>query len=138
MYILLHKSDILKEENLMEEITMINEITWEFIRKNRTDYNRLQKLALCNDEVFEAIQIIQRMMENIPKSKVVDILDVIENHYEIYQQTKHKTTAEKQQAMALLVALAGGAIAETQMYDKGFKGSATDIFTEDTLRLINE
>ena len=122
----------------MEEITMINEITWEFIRKNRTDYNRLQKLALCNDEVFEAIQIIQRMMENIPKSKVVDILDVIENHYEIYQQTKHKTTAEKQQAMALLVALAGGAIAETQMYDKGFKGSATDIFTEDTLRLINE
>ena len=122
----------------MEEITMINEITWEFIRKNRTDYNRLQKLALHNDEVFEAIQIIQRMMENIPKSKVADILDVIENHYEIYQQTKHKTTAEKQQAMALLVALAGGAIAETQMYDKGFKGSATDIFTEDTLRLINE
>ena len=122
----------------MEEITMINEITWEFIRKNRMDYNRLQKLALHNDEVFEAIQIIQRMMENIPKSKVADILDVIENHYEIYQQTKHKTTAEKQQAMALLVALAGGAIAETQMYDKGFKGSATDIFTEDTLRLINE
>ena len=122
----------------MEEITMINEITWEFIRKNRMDYNRLQKLALRNDEVFEAIQIIQRMMENIPKSKVADILDVIENHYEIYQQTKHKTTAEKQQAMALLVALAGGAIAETQMYDKGFKGSATDIFTEDTLRLINE
>ena len=40
--------------------------------------------------------------------------------------------------MTLLVALAGGAIAETQMYDKGFKGSATDIFTEDTLRLINE
>ena len=120
----------------MEEITMINEITWEFIRKNRMDYNRLQKLALCNDEVFEAIQIIQRMMENIPKSKVADILDVIENHYEIYQQTKHKTTAEKQQAMALLVALAGGAIAETQMYDKGFRGSTTDIFTEDTLRLI--
>ena len=86
----------------MEEITMINEITWEFIRKNRTDYNRLQKLALHNDEVFEAIQIIQRMMENIPKSKVADILEVIENHYEIYQQTKHKTTAEKQQAMALL------------------------------------
>ena len=122
----------------MEEITMINEITWKFIRNNRTDYNRLQKLALHNDEVFEAIQIIQRMMENMPKSKVADILDVIENHYEIYQQTKHKTTAEKQQAMALLVALAGGAIAETQMYDKGFKGSTTDIFTEDTLRLINE
>lgn len=120
----------------MEEITMINEITWEFIRKNRTDYNRLQKLALHNDEVFEAIQIIQRMMENIPKSKVADILEVIENHYEIYQQTKHKTTAEKQQAMALLVALAGGAIAETQMYDKGFRGSTTDMFTEDTLRLI--
>ena len=88
----------------MEEITMINEITWEFIRKNRTDYNRLQKLALHNDEVFEAIQIIQRMMENIPKSKVADILEVIENHYEIYQQTKHKTTAEKQQGLALLVA----------------------------------
>ena len=120
----------------MEEITMINEITWEFIRKNRTDYNRLQKLALHNDEVFEAIQIIQRMMENIPKSKVEDILGVIENHYEIYQQTKHKTTAEKQQAMALLVALAGGAIAETQMYDKGFRGSTTDIFTEDTMMLI--
>ena len=122
----------------MEEITMINEITWEFIRANRTDYNRLQELTLHNDEVFEAIQIIQRMMENMPKSKVADMLNVIENHYDIYQQTKHKTTAEKQQAMALLVALAGGAIAETQMYDKGFKGSATDIFTEDTLRLINE
>ena len=122
----------------MEEITMINEITWEFIRANRTDYNRLQELTLHNDEVFEAIQIIQRMMENMPKSKVEDVLGVIENHYEIYQQTKHKTTAEKQQGLALLVALAGGAIAETQMYDKGFKGSATDIFTEDTLRLINE
>ena len=117
---------------------MINEITWEFTSENRTDYNSFQELPLHNDEVFEAIQIIQRMMENMPKSKVADILDVIENHYEIYQQTKHKTTAEKQQAMALLVALAGGAIAETQMYDKGFKGSATDIFTEDTLRLINE
>ena len=117
---------------------MINEITWEFIRENRTDYNRLQELTLHNDEVFEAIQIIMRMMENIPKSKVADILDVIENHYETYQQTKHKTTAEKQQGLALLVALAGGAIAETQMYDKGFKGSVTDIFTEDTLRLINE
>lgn len=117
---------------------MINEITWDFIRANRTDYNRLQKLALHNDEVFEAIQIIQRMMENIPKSKVADILEVIENHYEIYQQTKHKTTAEKQQAMALLVALAGGAIAETQMYDKGFRGTTTDIFNDDTLRLIKE
>ena len=122
----------------MEEITMINEITWEFIRKNRMDYNRLQKLALHNDEVFEAIQIIQRMMENIPKSKVADILDVIENHYETYQQTKHKTTVEKQQGLALLVALAGAGIAETQMYAKGFKGSTTDIFTEDTLRLIRE
>ena len=115
---------------------MINEITWDFIRANRADYNRLQELTLHNDEVFEAIQIIMRMMENMPKSKVADILDVIENHYEIYQQTKHKTTAEKQQGLALLVALAGGAIAETQMYDKGFKGSTTDIFTEDTLRLI--
>ena len=115
---------------------MINEITWEFIRENRTDYNRLQELTLHNDEVFEAIQIIQRMMENIPKSKVADILNVIENHYEIYQNTKHKTTEEKQKAMALLVALAGGAITETQMYDKGFKGSTIDIFTEDTLRLI--
>ena len=115
---------------------MINEITWEFIRANRTDYNRLQELTLHNDEVFEAIQIIMRMMENIPKSKVEDVLVVIENHYETYQQTKHKTTVEKQQGLALLVALAGGAIAETQMYDKGFKGNTTDIFTEDTLRLI--
>ena len=49
---------------------------------------------------------------------------------------KCKTTTEKQQGLALLVALAGGAIAETQMYDKGFRGSTTDIFTEDTLRLI--
>ena len=69
----LHKSDILKEENSMEEITMINEITWEFIRKNRTDYNRLQKLALHNDEVFEAIQIIQRMMENMTKQKNISV-----------------------------------------------------------------
>ena len=117
---------------------MINEITWEFIRENRTDYNRLQDLTLHNDEVFEAIQIIQRMMENMPKSKVADILNVIENHYEIYQQNKHKTTKEKQQGLALLIALAGGAIAETQMYDKGFRRSTTDIFTEDTLRLIRE
>ena len=117
---------------------MINEITWEFIRENRTDYNRLQELTLHNDEVFEAIQIIQRMMENMPKSKVADMLNVIENHYEIYQQTKHKTTAEKQQGLALLVALAGGAIAETQMYDKGFRGSTTDICNDDTLRLIKE
>ena len=117
---------------------MINEITWEFIRENRTDYNRLQELTLHNDEVFEAIQIIMRMMKNIPKSKVEDVLDVIENHYETYQQTKHKTTAEKQQGLALLVALAGGAIAETQMYDKGFRGTTTDIFNDDTLRLIKE
>ena len=115
---------------------MINEITWEFIRENRTDYNRLQELTLHNDEVFEAIQIIMRMMENMPKSKVEDVLGVIENHYEIYQQNKHKTTKEKQQGLALLVALAGAGIAETQMYAKGFKGSTTDIFTEDTLRLI--
>ena len=120
----------------MEEITMINEITWEFIRKNRTDYNRLQKLALHNDEVFEAIQIIQRMMENIPKSKVEDILGVIENHHSIYQKSKHKTRAEKQHGLALLITLVGAAITETQMYDKAFKGSTTDIFTEDTLRLI--
>ena len=117
---------------------MINEITWDFIRENRTDYNRLQELTLHNDEVFEAIQIIMRMMENMPKSKVEDVLGVIENHHEIYQQTKHKTTAEKQQGLALLVALAGGAIAETQMYDKGFRGSTTDIFTEDTMMLIRE
>ena len=117
---------------------MINEITWDFIRENRTDYNRLQELTLHNDEVFEAIQIIQRMMENMPKSKVADILDVIENHYEIYQKSKHKTTAEKQKGLALLVALAGGAIAETQMYDKGFRGTTTDIFNDDTLRLIKE
>ena len=117
---------------------MINEITWDFIRANRADYNRLQELTLHNDEVFEAIQIIMRMMENMPKSKVADILDVIENHYEIYQQTKHKTIAEKQQGLALLVALAGGAIAETQMYDKGFRGTTTDIFNDDTLRLIKE
>ena len=115
---------------------MINEITWDFIRENRTDYNRLQELTLHNDEVFEAIQIIMRMMENMPKSKVADMLNVIENHYEIYQQNKHKTTAEKQQGLALLIALAGGAIAETQMYDKGFRGSTTDIFTEDTMMLI--
>ena len=115
---------------------MINEITWDFIRANRTDYNRLQELTLHNDEVFEAIQIIMRMMENMPKSKVEDILGVIENHYEIYQQTKHKTAAEKRQGLALLVALAGGAIAETQMYDKGFRGTTTDIFNDDTLRLI--
>ena len=117
---------------------MINEITWDFIRENRTDYNRLQELTLHNDEVFEAIQIIQRMMENMPKSKVEDVLGVIENHYEIYQQNKHKTTKEKQQGLALLVALAGGAIAETQMYDKGFRGSTTDISTEDTMMLIRE
>ena len=117
---------------------MINEITWDFIRANRTDYNRLQELTLHNDEVFEAIQIIMRMMENMPKSKVADMLNVIENHYDIYQQTKHKTTAEKQQGLALLVALAGGAIAETQMYDKGFRGTTTDIFNDDTLRLIKE
>ena len=116
---------------------MINEITWDFIRANRTDYNRLQELTLHHDEVFEAIQIIQRMMENIPKSKVADILNVIENHYEIYQNTKHKTTAEKQKAMALLVALAGGAITETQMYDKGFRGKTTEIFNDDTMRIIN-
>ena len=117
---------------------MINEITWEFIRENRDDYNRLQELTLHNDEVFEAIQIIQRMMENMPKSKVEDVLGVIENHYEIYQQTKHKTIAEKRQGLALLVALAGAAIAETQMYDKGFRGTTTDIFNDDTLRLIKE
>ena len=60
-----------------------------------------------------------------------------ENHYEIYQNTKHKTTAEKQKAMALLVALAGGAITETQMYDKGFRGKTTAIFNDDTMRIIN-
>ena len=64
---------------------MINEITWDLIRANRADYNRLQELTLHNDEVFEAIQIIQRMMENMPKSKVADVFNVIENHYEIYQ-----------------------------------------------------
>ena len=117
---------------------MINEITWDFIRANRADYNRLQELTLHNDEVFEAIQIIQRMMENMPKSKVADMLNVIENHYDIYQKSKHKTTAEKQQGLALLVALAGGAIAETQMYDKGFRGTTTDIFNDDTLRLTKE
>ena len=84
---------------------MINEITWEFIRENRMDYNRLQELTLHNDEVFEAIQIIMRMMENMPKSKVADILDVIENHYEIYQQTKHKTTVEKRHSCVCCVNL---------------------------------
>ena len=59
---------------------MINEITAEFIKANRADYNRLQKLTRHNDDVAEAVRIIRSMIENIPKSKVSDILNVIENH----------------------------------------------------------
>ena len=116
---------------------MINDVTWKFIKANETDYRRLQELVLHHDEVFEAMQIIQRMMENIPKSKVEDILNVIENHHSIYQKTKDKTTEEKQQAMALFIAITGGAIAETQMYNRGFDGKTTAIFTDDTMSLIN-
>ena len=117
---------------------MINEITWEFIRENRTDYNRLQDLTLHNDEVFEAIQIIQRMMENIPKSKVADILDVIENHYDIYQQTKHKTTVEKQQGLALLVAFAGAALGTEQINQYGMNKDFKKCLDDNTLMLINK
>ena len=60
---------------------MINEITAEFIKANRADYNRLQKLIRHNDDVAESVRIIRSMIENIPKSKVSDILNVIENHY---------------------------------------------------------
>ena len=117
---------------------MINEITWEFIRENRTDYNRLQELTLHNDEVFEAIQIIQRMMENMPKSKVADMLNVIENHYDIYQQTKHKTTVEKQQGLALLVAFAGAALGTEQINQYEMNKDFKKCLDDNTLMLINK
>ena len=117
---------------------MINEVTWNFIKANEADYRRLQKLALNNDEVFEAMQIIQRMMENIPKSKVADILNVIENHHAIYQETKHKTAEEKQKSMALFIALAGASLGTSQINQYGMNKDFTECLNDDTLQLINK
>ena len=52
-------------------------------------------------------------------------------------EEKYYKNDDAEKALALFIALAGGAITETQMYDKGFRGKTTAIFNDDTMWIIN-
>lgn len=119
----------------------INEKTWKFVRNNKEQYNRLQKIILNNDEAKEAVNIVAEMIEQMPKTIVTDIIKTINRHAEIYAITKN--IPEEQKRMALEAVIAYGMadlgmhhISRYRKKEKKNMAKPNDCFDDITMMLI--